>query len=170
MAKFTVGEGIDNYARYWENWGGLPYDEDLEFAIQKGADVMMKAVRERAESIPVHDADDYGAADRRLSGVTQRQKTGILNSLGVAPMRRDKDFINVKIGVDGYNSVKTKKYTKGQPNAMIVRALESGTSFRKPYRFVTAAVRRARKDTEKAMADAYDEAIKRRFKEAVNNG
>ena len=97
----------------------------------------------------------------------QRQKTGILNALGVAPKRTDGDFVNVKIGVDGYNSIKTKKYKKGQPNAMIVRALESGTSFRTRSPFITKAVRKARRETEKAMADAYDTAMKRRFKEAL---
>lgn len=167
MARFTVGNGIDTYQNIWENWQGLPYEADLEYAIQKGADVMMAEVRAQAEAIPVHGEKEYGSGINPIEGVSQRQKTGIIKALGVAPMRRDDDFVNVKIGVDGYNSVKTKKYPKGQPNAMIVRALESGTSFRKRSPFITRAVRKARKNTEKAMADAYDEAMKRRFKEVL---
>jgi hypothetical protein len=168
MARFTVGAGIDTYISALEDFTGLPWDSDLEYAIQKGADVMMAEVKAQAEAIPVHPEKAYGMPGEPITGISQRQKTGIIKALGVAPIRRDKDFVNVKIGVDGYNSVKTKKYKKGQPNAMIVRTLESGTSFRARHPFITKAVRAKRRETEQAMAAAYDEAVRRRLGGIIN--
>lgn len=36
---------------------------------------------------------------------------------------------NVKIGFDGYNNIRSKRWPQGQPNQMVARAIESGTSW-----------------------------------------
>ena len=65
--------------------------------------------------------------------------------------------------MDGYNSTVTKKYPKGQPNAMIIRALESGTSFRSRNPVITRATNAAKGAAEAAIQKQMDEEIKKRI-------
>ena len=57
---------------------------------------------------------------------------------------------NTKVGFKGYGSHPTKKYPKGVPNALLARAVESGSSVRKKTPFV-------RPGTNKARSKAIDE-------------
>lgn len=96
------------------------------------------------------------------SYITQRAKDGLIESFGVTPMSRDKDGIyNVKLGFDGYNSVKTKRWRNGQPNAMIARACESGSSAMHKQPFFRESVQKTRKKAEARMAEILDEEIKK---------
>ena len=161
MAKLTVGTGID---RYLEGLSQivLHSDEDCKRAAYDGAKIVMDAVKARANAIPTvgEDGQHHMSSNHMQRGCTQRQKEGIINGLGIAHFRNDGGFINVKIGVDGYNNVKTKKYPNGQPNAMIARAVESGTSFRNKSPFIAPAVSSSRGAAERAMADTYDKQLK----------
>ena len=67
--------------------------------------------------------------------------------------------LNTKIGFDGYNDVKTKKYPNGQPNMMIARSINAGTSFRRPYPFVQRCGKNAKLPAEAAMATSLQGAI-----------
>ena len=67
----------------------------------------------------------------------------------------------MKIGFDGYNKTKTKKYPKGQPNQVVARGVESGTTWKKKYPFVRPAVERARKAVQAKMAETVDKEIKK---------
>lgn len=61
-------------------------------------------------------------------------------------------MLNVKLGFDGYNGMKTKKYPKGQPNVLLARSIESGSSIAKKRPFVAPAVRKTKKAAEETMA------------------
>ena len=74
-------------------------------------------------------------------------------------MQNENGYINVKLGFDGYNSVKTKKYPKGQPNALIARVTESGSSYRTKTPFIRPAVRATKKAAEQAGQAKIDERI-----------
>ena len=63
------------------------------------------------------------------------------------------------VSFDGYNSVRTEKYPQGQPNVVIARAVNSGTTFRKRTRFVDKAVLAQKKAAEAAMDAACNHAI-----------
>ena len=129
----------------------------IENTVKKGGDVMADAMRKAIESIPV---DNRLAKDgETLHGISTLQKEGLLESFGVAPVRNDNGFVNVKLGFDGYNGIHTEKYTKGQPNALIARAVNSGTSFRQPILFVDKTVREYKKRTEDAMIKEFDKAM-----------
>ena len=129
--------------------------------IYAGAKVMADAIRAEIESIPVISQEDnrMGTETDKLNGITGKQKSGLLNGFGVSPMSHRDGYYDVKIGFDGYNSVRTKNYPNGQPNAMIARSVNSGTSFREKNPFVDRAVRLARKETEAAMVAACDDAF-----------
>ena len=79
----------------------------------------------------------------------------------IAGFRQDGTFINVKVGMDGYNSETSKKYPKGQPNALIARSLESGSSFAPKRPFIGPSVNRTKGAAERAIAEKLDDEIKK---------
>lgn len=80
-----------------------------------------------------------------------------MDGLGISQMETSEGTVNVKISFDGYNAMKTKKYPKGQPNILIARAIESGTSFRQKYPFVRKAVNASRKKAQETMQKVIDD-------------
>lgn len=129
-------------------------------AIYKGAGIVANAVKASIEELPVIKGE-HGSADHPIDGVTPVQKRGLLDGWGISPMRNDNGYINVKLGFDGYNATKTEKFPNGQPNQLIARAVESGTSIRVKHPFVSPAVRKSHKAAEGAMAEVLDEEIKK---------
>ena len=158
MATFKVSDGIENYIRQLQNCADKT-ENIIKRSAWEGARVVMDAVKAEANGIPTHGSTK-GSTDI-VNGLTPTQKAGVIASLGIAHFRQDGNFLNVKIGSDGYNTVYTKKYPKGQPNAMLIRSLESGTSFRNPYPFVSRAVSKTRGKSIEAMRKQCDEEIKK---------
>lgn len=127
-------------------------------AIYEGAAIMADEIKAEIEGLPV--VKGFGTELNPLSGgVTAVQKAGLKDGLGIAPMQDDGGFLNVKIGFDGYNRTKTEKYPHGQPNQLVARGVESGTSWKQPHPFIKPAISRARKRVEKRMAETIDEEI-----------
>ena len=91
-------------------------------AVYEGAKVVADAVKVNISGISPEGPSDY-EYERR-----EKQKDGLKKSLGIASMRNDNGFINVRVGFDGYNDIKTKKHPNGQPNVMVARIYNSGTS------------------------------------------
>lgn len=158
MATFKVSDGIDNYIDKLQTMAAQT-EGIIKKSVWEGARIVMDAVKAEANGIPTHGSTK-GSMDI-VNGLTPTQKAGVIASLGIARFRQDGNFTNVKIGSDGYNTVYTKKYPKGQPNAMLVRALESGTSFRAAYPFVSRAVSKTRGKSIEAMRKQCDEEIKK---------
>lgn len=164
MAKMKVGTGIDRYIQKLVNLEfASPHTAGM--AVGEGAKIVADAIAAEAANLPVEASRKY-SADDQASGITAAQKAGLQSQrlgggFGIAKMRQDGSFYNVKLGFHGYNSQKTKKYPSGQPNAMIARAVEGGTSFRKKNPFVSRAVRKVRKQAEKKMAEVVDQEIKK---------
>ena len=129
-------------------------------AIYTGAGIVADEIKSGIQSLPI--VRGYGTAENPLpGGVTQPQKQGLLDGLGIAPLQNDGGYLNVKIGFDGYNRTKTEKYPRGQPNQLVARGVESGASWKQKHPFVRPAVNRSRKRAESAMAEALDEEIKK---------
>lgn len=133
-------------------------------AIYEGAKIIADEVKNNLNSL--NTTTDELAMLKAKKGeptyITQRAKEGLMKSFGVTPMQRDRDGIyNVKLGFDGYNDVKTKKWTKGQPNQLIARACESGSSAMIKQPFFREAVQKTRKKAESRMAEVLDEKIKK---------
>lgn len=87
-----------------------------------------------------------------------------MNSFGLAPIKNDDGYIQTKAGVDGYGSVKTEIYPKGVPNVMLMRSIESGTSFREKKPIFRKATNRARKRAQQQMEKEIDDQLKRMFR------
>ena len=133
-------------------------------AIYEGAKIIADEVKNNLNSLNV-TTDELAMLKAKKSEptyITQRAKEGLIKSFGVTPMSQDKDGIyNVKLGFDGYNDVKTKKWPKGQPNQLIARACESGSSAMIKQPFFREAVQKTKKKAESRMAEVLDEKIKK---------
>ena len=157
MAKFQF-EGIDNliaeYSKIYDNT-----EEMIGKAIYQGAAVVFKSVQQAVENINTDDRHEFGTSVDPKLGPTSIQKEGLKHSLGIAKMRNDNGFYNVKIGFDGYNYVKTKTWPNGQPNAMVARSIESGTSWMRKQPFMRKAESSAKGRCEQVMAITIDKEL-----------
>lgn len=159
MARLIIGSGIDTYIA---DLNRLLADEEeiCKRSIYEGAKIVADKVRSEIDGLPVRE---YDKSTRMVNGITASQKAGLQAGLGIATMRRDGSFLNAKIGMDGYNSTRTEKFPNGQPNALIARALESGTSFRSRNAFITRATNASRSAAEQAMKTQMDKEIQQRI-------
>ncbi len=162
MARITF-EGLEGYM---ESLQRIEADSQAitERAVYEGAAVVADAVKEAIRTLPTDQG--WGTRANPLQGISPTQKEGLIDSFGVAPMQDDQGFLHVKIGFDGYNRVKSRKYPKGQPNAMIARAAESGTSFLKKTPFMAPAIRQAKPEAKKRMQRVFEEALNERRQSA----
>lgn len=160
MAKWIVGKGLDSYISYLQKINAAT-DEVIGEAVYEMAKVVADSVRASIQALPtVSNEANIATYKKGYSRLSDEEKQGLLDGFGVSPMQDDGGYINVKLGFDGYNSVKTKKYPKGQPNALIARVTESGSSYREKTPFIRPAVNAARKPAEKAGQAKIDEKIK----------
>lgn len=157
---------IDEYAKALANlWKDS--EEICKRAVYAGADVVANAIRQNIQAIPIQEGDNglppVARDGEKLYGISRRQKADLLAGFGLSPMEESGDSINTKAGFDGYGSVKTKKYPKGVPNAMLMRSVESGTSFREKHPTVRPAVNKTRKQAQKIMEEEIDRQIRQRM-------
>lgn len=157
MAKFQF-EGVDKLVAQYKKLEG-DTDKIIGKAIYKGAGIVMKQVETAVSDISTDN--HFGTAENPTTGPSTIQKIGLMKALGIAKMRNDGGFRNVKIGFDGYNSVKTKTWPNGQPNMMVARAVESGTSWMQKQPFMRKAEQAARGPCELAMAEVVEKEIQK---------
>lgn len=161
MAKYQF-RGLEEYARYLQKVGANT-PEICGKVVYAMADIVADQVRENLSKLPtVTEAEALGAyRANETTDLTKAQKKGLEDGFGISPMQNDNGYYNVKLGFDGYNKVKTRKYPQGQPNAMIARAVESGSSVRKKDPFIRRAVNATQKQAvEKGKRVADDEIAK----------
>ncbi|MCR0272859.1 hypothetical protein MKA31_12285 [[Clostridium] innocuum] len=137
-------------------------DVIIRKGIYDGAGILADGMKQETKRLPTDNA--YGTSDDPLKGISNRQKADIIEGMGIAPIRDDGDYVHAKIGWDGYGRTKTKKYPEGVPNQLIVRSINSGSSFRKKNPFVNRAVTKNKKTAVKAMADTIENEIKKEMK------
>jgi hypothetical protein len=161
MATFQF-KGLDTYIKQLSALNAGDKGDIIGKTVYAGAAVVADAVRKSIEDLPVGPGT---AKDGELiDTVTPTQKRGLLDGFGISHIQDDDGFLNVKLGFDGYNGTRTKNYPKGQPNVLIARAVNSGTTFRKKTRFVDKAVSSSRKASEKAMDETCNREIEKIMK------
>lgn len=162
MAKFQFN-GMKEYAEYLQRIEANT-KEICGAGVYAMAEVVTDKIRANLDALPTVDEAEAVASYRgkKKANLTSSQKKGLQKGLGVSPMENDNGYWNVKVGFDGYNKVKTKKYPNGQPNVMIARATESGSSVREKMPFVRPAVTAATKSAIQAGQAAIDEEIKKK--------
>lgn len=160
MAKWTM-RGMDEYAAYLQRIGKNTR-EILGAGVYAMANTVADAVRKNIEALPAKPDIEGIEAYRqgRKAQLTISEKRGLEEGFGVSPMQNERGYLNVKLGFDGYNEVKTRKYPKGQPNALIARSVESGSSVREKSPFIRPALRQTQNEALKKGQEAIEEKIK----------
>ena len=154
MAKFNFG-GLDDYVSHLTHIG-MNTEPCMKKAVFEGAKVVADAIRSEIEALPEDRENFHATPDYKTSGISKRQKEGLLNGFGISKIENDGGVVNCKVGFEGYNDVETDAYPHGQPNPLIARSVISGTSFRQKNPFVARAVKRVKAQAEAAMASAFD--------------
>ena len=123
----------------------------IKMGVHDGAGVLARAISDAIDALPT-DSGPLSAEHPIMQGPTKIQKEGLQDGFGISRMRTDEgDFINVSIGFSGYNEMRTKKYPMGQPNQLIARSVEFGTSYMQKQPFVRRAVSKTKKQAIEAM-------------------
>lgn len=157
-------KGLDEYLVKLNRLEQASKEEICGQAIYEGAGIVADAIREELDW-GVDTDERFGTPENPTAGPRAIQKDGLSRSLGISSMRDDgKGFLNVKIGFDGYNRVVTKKWPQGQPNQMVARSVESGTSWMKKTPFVKKAATQSRKKALSAMSKSVRESIEKIMK------
>ena len=167
MAKIAL-QGFDKYIRQLE---ALQRDATrmCKAVVYPGAAILAEKIRAETEALPtISDAEALGnfRSGEENEALSVSQKIGLVESLGISGIKKDRSgMVQTSVGFTGYNSIKSKRWPNGQPNAMVARSLEKGTSFLKRDRFVEHAVKAAREEAIAAMAAEADAYIERKMQE-----
>lgn len=153
MATF-VFQGINEYATRLKKLDDKA-EGMIKRAVYDGAGVVLQAAIAEISTLPVIE-NRYNVTKLPMRGVTETQKRGLIEGVGLAKMQNQSGFINTKLGFDGYNGVRNGKYPNGQPNALIAQSVNSGSSVRVKNPFINRAVKAAKADAEAAMAARFD--------------
>ena len=151
--------GMEDYVTYVERLAENS-EEILGEAVYEMAKVVADRVRANLEALPtVTNAANIAMYKHGRSKLSDVEKKGLLDGFGISTAQNDNGYFNVKLGFEGYNGVKTKKYPNGQPNQLIARSLEFGSSIAQKHPFVRPAINASRKRAEAKMAEVLDEEI-----------
>ena len=155
-------QGLEEFERMLSNLSSMETVQTIcGKTIYEGARIVADAVKTEIAEIPTFEGYTHGSENNKLVGITRRQKEGLVKGFGITPMRNEDGYYNVKLGFDGYNNVPTRKLPSGQPNVMIARAINSGTSFREKNPFMDRAVRKSRKKAEEVMIKTAESEFKK---------
>ena len=125
MAEMRI-KGLDEYVLALESLSNNS-EKILKKSVYKGAGIVADAIKSELRSLPIDNS--FGSEENLIRGLSNRQKSDLINSMGISPIEHDGDYINAKVGFDDYGSIPTKKYPKGVPNQMLARSVNSGNSF-----------------------------------------
>lgn len=154
MATIQFKKG-DAYLAKVSKLEALLKDKVIGAALYGAADIVANEVRAQLDQVPT-DEGGYGSEGRVRNGPTKGQVKALKATLGIASMQNSGGYVNVKIGWDGYNHIKTKQWPQGQPNQMVARSIERGTSFMQSHKFVSRAVTKTRKRAIEFMKQTVD--------------
>lgn len=141
-------DGLDKYVAKLNT-----LSNNSEFIIKRsvydGAGYTIGEVQKALKALPVDDSA-YNPSGMKFS-ISKIQKRGLIRHSGISSMDNESGFINVKIGADDYNELASNRWPKGQPNIMVARSLERGTSWMKKNPVYSKASRKAKRGAEEAM-------------------
>lgn len=155
MANLKM-KGLDEYEKQLTKLQDISR-ECVGQAIYQGAKEIADEVKRNIEAIPIDQRKLKPG--QVLHGVTASQKQGLRDGFGIARTQNDNGYVHVKLGFAGYNATITDKFPNGQPNSMIARSLQSGTSFRDRIPFVDNAVSAKKSACEQKMIETFDKVL-----------
>lgn len=149
MARAKLNDkGLSEFIEALSKTSDKSMKEIAGSALYAMADTVANAIKAKITALRTEEEEPYKG--HRHQYLSQRQKDGLAESFGIAKQRAEGSGWNVRLGFDGYNSVTTKKYPGGQPNIMVARAVESGSTYMIKQPFFRPAVNAAKAAAKKA--------------------
>lgn len=161
MAKVTM-KGMDVYLRQLQDLA-MDTDSMCKMAVYEGTRVVADAVRDGIKTIPDQTRPPQKEDGYIYKGLYPDQKKGLEEGLGISPITKEDGAWSARVGFEGYNGHKTKKYPQGQPNQMIAASTERSTIYRQKTPFIRDAVKKCRKEAEQAMALCVESEIAKKI-------
>lgn len=162
MATITFKKG-DEYLLRLSKLADKTVTEVCGPAIYDGAGLVADNIMLAFRQVPTDER--FGTEGTPAIGPKKIQKKALYDCFGITEMQDDgTGFLNVKIGFDGYSGIKTATWPNGQPNQLIARAIESGTSYMLKHPFVKEGVAVSKKTALKIMKAKVDENIEKIMK------
>ena len=155
MAKRSKVIGVDNWVDTMSELSWNSYNLS-SMALYDGASVLTDGIRDAIN----HISPRSGGYGQYWAGISDEERQGLLDGLGIATHNNRDGKVDTKIGFEGYNTYKTKAYPKGHPNSMVARSIESGTSWLHKSPFIAPTVKRLKPEVVSAMQLVIDKYIK----------
>ncbi len=155
-SKMTIKAGEDYMRRLSQLGEGS--GEIAKKAVYEASGIVADRIRKNL----VDNINDPQSAAKNGGSILKKsgeKRTGdLVKSLGITPIKLDRNgVLNVKIGFDGYDS-------RGIPNQLKARVMESGSSTIAPRPFVKPAVKATKKAAEETMNRVINEEIEKIMK------
>ena len=129
----------------------IVFMQECEKALLKGGDVVADKTRQELEGIK---PDDRRYVEGQRESIRSVQKAALLKGFGISPVQlKSKNAMDIKTGV---NRAVNKL---GQPNVVIARRLENGTSYMKKNPVFSRGTRKARNECLKEMESSLNNSI-----------
>ncbi|MDD3394176.1 MAG: hypothetical protein PHG19_06000 [Anaerotignum sp.] len=160
MARITF-TGLSEYMEKIQRLG-MNAEEIAGKAIYEAAGILANEVKSGINGL---DAEGDGNVTADETERRKKQKDGLKDGFGIAVIRNDNGFINVLVGFGGYNDVRTPKFKNGQPNQMVARIFNSGTSHNRKQPFFDNAVKLSRKRVQLKMKEIFENEIENIMRE-----
>lgn len=157
MAKISFS-GLDTYMESLRKLGAEA-DRISGNAIYEGAKILADEIKSGIKQLDVGTESEYEIERREI------QKEGLEKGFGVSVLKDDDGFMNVLIGFNGYNELKTPKFKDGQPNQMVARIFNSGTSHNRKQPFFDNAVKLTKKRVKLKMQETFEKEVEKIMKE-----
>lgn len=131
-------------------------------SLHPGAKIVSDACKVKLQNLRTDDSW-FGFGRKRL-GPTKRQKMALIESMGIAKMRHRNGTYDVKLGFDGYNDIKsTTSKTGKQPNALIARSVNKGTSFMYKQPFMDQSISENEAQVIKTIEEQFEKELMKIF-------
>lgn len=156
-------EGVGEYLQKLSELSGDKAQAIIKQGVYDGAKLVADEVRRQIEALP-DEPERYDSATASRESI-DRQKQGLLAGLDLITMERKNGAVYTKVTFVGYNDIKTKKWPNGQPNAVIARSIEKGTSFMRAHPFRKRAIAASKETAVAAIGKTIDDEINKIFTE-----
>ena len=140
-------------------------ERDLQGAVNAalfdGAKIAADEVKRGLEALPVQEDKNGNApfvppGGTPLRGITSTQKQDLIESMGVASFKTDSKGTNTSIGFNGYGH-STWKGGQPLPNQVLMREVESGTSWMQKHPVIRQAMNRTKERIKAEMSKTFKE-------------
>lgn len=154
---------LDGFAEFMDGLSKVvdSTEELYKRGVYEGTKVLADEVKKGLNGLKVDNG--WGTAEKPLQGVNQNVKETLIHAMGVSKIEFVNGSANASVGFKGYDGIKTKKYPNGRPIQMLMRSVESGTSFMMKQPVIRQSVNRAKKQVEGAIKKAVNEFIAERM-------